>query len=280
MLRAFSVLSRRANSAMTASSPSVDLASTARFARGACVAGGCTGTRACGGASAWDGHDGRTLLATLMSTPVATTDTRMIPSRLSSKVAPTMMLAVGLRTRAETSGRRQAHLDDAFGPRRGQGLGICVGYDEIDTLEPGIDHVVDGITTCPADTENGNPRPQFADVQFLQVGAQRTTCSVQSGAGRPPSVAGRRSLTAARPVTGKDRSGCPGRAARQEGRRQAGRTIYADIFASTSCGSRNRYPRPHTVSMYSLPFDALASFLRILHIKTSMILISGSSMPP
>jgi hypothetical protein len=76
---------------------------------------------------------------------------------------------VGLRTRAETSGRRHAHLDDTFGPRRGQGLGICVGYDEIDALKPGIDHVVYGVTTRAADTENGNPRPQFADVKFLQV---------------------------------------------------------------------------------------------------------------
>jgi hypothetical protein len=132
----------------------------------------------------------RTLLAALVSTPVATTDTRMMPSRLSSKVAPTMMLAstllgdhpdredaefacgarhhrrgtgsgaathargdehhvgtgqvvadlvdhlfgggaadVGLRTRAETFGHRHAHLDDAFGPRRGQSLGIRVGDD-------------------------------------------------------------------------------------------------------------------------------------------------------
>jgi hypothetical protein len=41
---------------------------------------------------------------------------------------------VGLRTCAETSGRRYTHLDDAFGPRRAQGLGICVGYDEIGAL--------------------------------------------------------------------------------------------------------------------------------------------------
>jgi hypothetical protein len=34
---------------------------------------------------------------------------------------------VGLRTRAETSGRHHTHLDDMFGPRRGQGLGIRVG---------------------------------------------------------------------------------------------------------------------------------------------------------
>jgi hypothetical protein len=37
----------------------------------------------------------RTLLVALISTPVATTDTRIVPSKLSSKVAPTMMLASG-----------------------------------------------------------------------------------------------------------------------------------------------------------------------------------------
>src|SRR5580704_13711208 len=93
------------------------------------------------------------------------------------------------------------------------------------------------------------------------------------GVDRRVTAVGAAGPTMARPVTGNGRSGSRGCAARQEGRRQAGRTIYADIFASTSCGSRNRYPRPHTVSMYSLPFEALASFLRILHIKTSMILM-------
>jgi hypothetical protein len=78
---------------------------------------------------------------------------------------------VGLRAGAETSCHRHAHLDDTFGPRRGQGLGIRVGHDEIDALEPGIDHVVDGVAARAADAENGNPRPQFADVEFLQVDA-------------------------------------------------------------------------------------------------------------
>ena len=48
-------------------------------------------------------------------------------------------------------------------------LGIRVGDDEVDALEPGIDHVVDGVAARAADTENGNPRLQFADVEFLQV---------------------------------------------------------------------------------------------------------------
>src|SRR5450631_4132213 len=38
---------------------------------------------------------------------------------------------LGLRTRAETLGRRYAHLDDVFGPRHGQRLGIGIGDDEV-----------------------------------------------------------------------------------------------------------------------------------------------------
>jgi hypothetical protein len=44
--------------------------------------------------------------------------------------------------------------------------------------------------------------------------------------------------------------------------------------------ARSIQPRAHTVSMYSLPFDALTSFFRSLQMKTSMILLWGSSMPP
>jgi hypothetical protein len=70
---------------------------------------------------------------------------------------------VGLRTRAETPRGRHTHLDDALRPRGGQGLGICVGYDEIDAMESSINHVVDGVTARATDTENVDPRPQFAD---------------------------------------------------------------------------------------------------------------------
>jgi hypothetical protein len=78
---------------------------------------------------------------------------------------------IGLRTRAETSARCQAHLDDAFGPHRGQRLGIGIGNNEVDAREPGIDHVVDGVTARAADAKNSNPRLQFADAEFLRVEA-------------------------------------------------------------------------------------------------------------
>jgi hypothetical protein len=71
---------------------------------------------------------------------------------------------VGLRTGAETSCHRHTHLDEVFGAgaRNGERLGVSVGDDEIDALEPGVDHVVDGVTARSADTDNGDPRLQFA----------------------------------------------------------------------------------------------------------------------
>jgi len=88
---------------------------------------------------------------------------------------------IGLRTGAETSGRRDAHLDDVFGPCHGQRLGIRVGDDELGALKAGFDHVVDGVTARAADAKNSNPRLQFADVQSLQVNAQRPTPSCGGG---------------------------------------------------------------------------------------------------
>ena len=78
---------------------------------------------------------------------------------------------VGLRTRAETSCRPHTHLDDLFGAgaRHGERLSVGVGDDEVDALEPGVDHVIDGVATRAADTEDGDPRLQFADVEFLRV---------------------------------------------------------------------------------------------------------------
>jgi hypothetical protein len=78
---------------------------------------------------------------------------------------------IGLGAGAETFGRRHTHLDDAFGPRHGQGLGIRVGDDEIDALEP-CNHVVDGVTARAANAENGDPRLQFASVEFHHLSAR------------------------------------------------------------------------------------------------------------
>ncbi len=42
----------------------------------------------------------------------------------------------GLRAGAETFGDLHAHLDDALGLRHGQRLGIGIGDDEVDALQP------------------------------------------------------------------------------------------------------------------------------------------------
>ena len=72
---------------------------------------------------------------------------------------------VRLRTRAEALGDLRAHLDDALRLRHGQRLRIGVGDDEIDTLQSGGDHVVDGVAARAADAEHGDARLQLADVR-------------------------------------------------------------------------------------------------------------------
>ena len=74
-----------------------------------------------------------------------------------------------LRTRAETFGDLHAHLHDALGLRHGQRLGVGIGDDEVDALQPGRDHVVDGIAAAAADTEHGDSRLQLPDVGDLQI---------------------------------------------------------------------------------------------------------------
>jgi hypothetical protein len=71
------------------------LAATEGFVRGCyiIVDGRWTGTGISGDASARESIDRWILSAEAMLTTVATTDTRMMPSRPSSKVAPTIMLA-------------------------------------------------------------------------------------------------------------------------------------------------------------------------------------------
>ena len=71
---------------------------------------------------------------------------------------------IGLRTGAEALGDLRAHLHDALGFRHGQRLRVGVGDDEVDALQPGSDHVVDGIAASSTDAEDGNPRFQLADV--------------------------------------------------------------------------------------------------------------------
>ena len=72
---------------------------------------------------------------------------------------------IGLRTGAEALGDLGAHLHDALRLRHRERLRVGVGDDEIDPLQPGGDHVVDGVAAGAADAEHGDPRLQLADIR-------------------------------------------------------------------------------------------------------------------
>ena len=54
-----------------------------------------------------------------------------------------------------------AELDAAVGLGEGQLLGVGVGDDELDALEPRLDHVVDGVAAGAADAEHDDARAQL-----------------------------------------------------------------------------------------------------------------------
>ena len=63
-----------------------------------------------------------------------------------------------------TSGCEPAPRPDALGLRHGQRLGVGIGDDEVDALQPGRDHVVDGIAAGAADPKHDNARLHFANI--------------------------------------------------------------------------------------------------------------------
>ena len=76
---------------------------------------------------------------------------------------------VRLRAGAEALRDLGAHLHDALRLRHRQRLRVGVGDDEVDALQPGSDHVVDGIAARATDAEDGDPRFQLADVRGCDV---------------------------------------------------------------------------------------------------------------
>src|ERR1700712_523543 len=72
---------------------------------------------------------------------------------------------IRLRTGAESLGDLGSHLDDARRLGHGECLRVGVGDDEIDPLQPGGDHVVDGVAARAADAEYGDSGLQLADVR-------------------------------------------------------------------------------------------------------------------
>src|SRR5260370_35131397 len=76
---------------------------------------------------------------------------------------------IGLGSCAEALGDLGAHLHDALRFRHRERLRVGIGDDEIDTLQSGGDHVVDGIAARAADAEHGDPRLQLADVRGSKI---------------------------------------------------------------------------------------------------------------
>ena len=68
---------------------------------------------------------------------------------------------LGPRAGAEALGDGDAELDAAVGERLRQRLRVGVGDDELDALQVGADHVVDGVAAGAADADDGDPRLQL-----------------------------------------------------------------------------------------------------------------------
>ena len=75
----------------------------------------------------------------------------------------------GLRASPKTSGHLGAHLDDASGHRHGTRLCVGIGDDEVYALQPGRDHVVDGIVAGAPDSKHNNARLSRISVMFVMV---------------------------------------------------------------------------------------------------------------
>ena len=96
---------------------------------------------------------------------------------------------IGMGAGAEPFGHLHAHLDDPLGLRHCERLGVGIGDNEIDPLQPCADHIVDGISARTADPEHGNPRPQLPQIGDLLVDAH--ACLFDTGASPTPlSLAG------------------------------------------------------------------------------------------
>ena len=75
------------------------------------------------------------------------------------------------RTGAEALGDLQAELDPAVRRRGVERLRVGVGDDEIDPLDVGADHVGDGVSAGPADTDDTDPRAKLVDLRPDEIDA-------------------------------------------------------------------------------------------------------------
>jgi hypothetical protein len=70
----------------------------------------------------------------------------------------------GPRTGAKAFGDLRPELNPGAGAAVIERLGIGVGHDKIDTLNIGLDHIRDGVSSSTANADDRNFRPQFANL--------------------------------------------------------------------------------------------------------------------
>ena len=100
----------------------------------------------------------------------------------------------GLRASAKATGHLGAHLDDALGPRHGERLRVGICDDKFHALQPGHDHVVDGIAARAADPKHNNAGLHLANIGdighfyliFPKTGNERTLIAIQRSFGLLP----------------------------------------------------------------------------------------------
>src|SRR5690606_14658145 len=74
-----------------------------------------------------------------------------------------------MRTSAKTFGNTHAKLDDPLRLAQRQRLRVGVGHDKIDTVQTGLDHVVNGITASAATTEHGDAGLEFLNIRDSEI---------------------------------------------------------------------------------------------------------------
>ena len=92
----------------------------------------------------------------------AVTKTMSAPLRTSSISSAWSSAArvpdLGVGAGAETAGQLAADVELDVGVAHEQGLGVGVDRDELDALEPDLDHPVDGVDAAPADAHDLDDR--------------------------------------------------------------------------------------------------------------------------
>jgi hypothetical protein len=79
-----------------------------------------------------------------------------------------------------------AELDAPLGLGELQLLGVGVGDDELDALQPGLDHVVDRVAASPADSKDHDPRLQFGRLRRRESDRHGTPSEIGLGASANP----------------------------------------------------------------------------------------------